>query len=143
MASLKVSRPTHCTKFPKICAVPSSFYSYLSTLLESLHSRIGALLEMHSFLSPADLSESLGYPDNAGHPDVQAIIEQAIRKICAAGKAAGFLAVDPAMAKRCLEWGATFVAVAVGVDTMLYSEVLDRRLALFKPMASDKAKLTY
>ncbi len=71
------------------------------------------------FIGPADLSASLGYPDDAGHPDVQRVIEQSIRRIRAAGKAAGFLAVDPAMAEKCLCLGANFVAV--GVDTMLYS----------------------
>lgn len=83
------------------------------------------------FIGPADLSASLGYPDNAGHPEVQSIIEDSIRRIRAAGKAAGFLAVDPAMAQKCLQWGANFVAV--GVDTMLYTEALDRRLAMFRP----------
>lgn len=82
------------------------------------------------FIGPADLSASLGYPDNAGHPEVQRIVEESIRRIRAAGKAAGFLAVDPEMAKKCLQWGANFVAV--GVDTMLYSDALDRRLAMFK-----------
>lgn len=42
------------------------------------------------FIGPADLSASLGYPDNAGHPEVQRIIETSIRRIRAAGKAAGF-----------------------------------------------------
>lgn len=89
------------------------------------------------FIGPADLSASLGYPDNAGHPEVQQVIEQSIKRIRAAGKAAGFLAVDPEMAKKCLSWGANFVAV--GVDTMLYTEALDKRLAQFKslPAAGD------
>lgn len=82
------------------------------------------------FIGPADLSASLGYPDNAGHPEVQRVIEQSIRRIRAAGKAAGFLAVDPEMAKKVLEWGANFVAV--GVDTNLYTSALDERLAIFK-----------
>ena len=94
------------------------------------------------FIGPADLSASLGYPDNAGHPEVQRIIEQSIRRIRAAGKAAGFLAVDPAMAQKCLQWGANFVAV--GVDTMLYTEALDRRLAMFKPDQSTQTlKISY
>ena len=82
------------------------------------------------FIGPADLSASLGYPDNAGHPEVQRIIETSIRRIRAAGKAAGFLAVAPDMAQQCLAWGANFVAV--GVDTMLYSDAVDQRLAMFK-----------
>lgn len=104
------------------------------TALENLD----AILEVDGidgvFIGPADLSASLGYPDDAGHPDVQRVIEQSIRRIRAAGKAAGFLAVDPAMAENVLP-GANFVAV--GVDTMLYTQALDRRLAMFK---SDSAQ---
>lgn len=92
------------------------------------------------FIGPADLSASLGYPDNAGHPEVQSIIEDSIRRIRAAGKAAGFLAVDPAMAQKCLQWGANFVAV--GVDTMLYTEALDRRLAMFRTGATGQTMKT-
>lgn len=88
------------------------------------------------FIGPADLSASLGYPDNAGHPEVQRIIEQSIRRIREAGKAAGFLAVDPAMAQKCLAWGANFVAV--GVDTMLYNHALDARLRMFKPDGAER-----
>ncbi len=77
------------------------------TALENLD----AILEVDGidgvFIGPADLSASLGYPDDAGHPDVQRVIEQSIRRIRAAGKAAGFLAVDPAMAEKCLAWGPT------------------------------------
>lgn len=94
------------------------------------------------FIGPADLSASLGYPDNAGHPEVQRMIEQTIRRIRQADKAAGFLAVDPEMAKRCLSWGANFVAV--GVDTMLYTGALDQRLAMFKPArATEKNNNSY
>jgi len=95
---------------------------------------LDALLEIDGidgvFIGPADLSASLGYPDNADHPEVQRIIEQSIRRIRAAGKAAGFLAVSPEMARKCIAWGANFVAV--GVDTMLYTQALDARLAMFK-----------
>jgi 2-dehydro-3-deoxy-L-rhamnonate aldolase len=93
------------------------------------------------FIGPADLSASLGYPDNAGHPAVQEIIERSIRRIRDAGKAAGFLAVNPEMAQKALSWGATFVAV--GVDTMLYSEALDKRLAMFKGLPSVANKMSY
>jgi len=94
------------------------------------------------FIGPADLSASLGYPDDASNPVVQAEIEKCIRRIRKAGKAAGFLAVDPAMAKKCIEWGANFVAV--GVDTMLYTNALDERLSLFKSeFESTKNKFSY
>ncbi|MBD4543693.1 2-keto-3-deoxy-L-rhamnonate aldolase, partial [Xanthomonas citri pv. citri] len=51
------------------------------TALENLD----AILEVDGidgvFIGPADLSASLGYPDDAGHPDVQRVIEQSIRRI--------------------------------------------------------------
>ena len=93
------------------------------------------------FIGPADLSASLGYPDNANHPEVQRIIEQSIKRIRQANKAAGFLAVQPDMAKKCLEWGANFVAV--GVDAILYTEALDTRLSLFKDISIPLAKNSY
>lgn len=65
------------------------------------------------FIGPADLSASLGYPDNAGHPEVQRIIETSIRRIRAAGKAAGFLAVAPDMAQQCLAWERTLSLLAL------------------------------
>ncbi|MEH0834917.1 2-keto-3-deoxy-L-rhamnonate aldolase [Pectobacterium cacticida] len=93
------------------------------------------------FIGPADLSASLGYPDNPNHPEVQRIIEQSIRRIRAAGKAAGFLAVDPEMAKTCISWGANFVAV--GVDTLLYTQALDERLAMFKSTRKTQPQASY
>jgi len=106
---------------------------------------LDALLEVEGvdgiFIGPADLSASLGYPDNAAHPEVQQIIEQSIRRIRKAGKAAGFLAVDIAMAQRAISWGANFVAV--GVDTMLYTDALDRRLAEFRQQATGPARASY
>ncbi|MEO7129094.1 MAG: 4-hydroxy-2-oxoheptanedioate aldolase [Rhodoferax sp.] len=69
------------------------------------------------FIGPADLSASLGHVGNPGHPQVQAAIEDAIRRIIQSGKAAGILSADEAVARRYLELGATFVAV--GLDTNL------------------------
>lgn len=89
------------------------------------------------FIGPADLSASLGYPDNAGHPEVQKIIENTIKRIRELGKAAGFLAIDIEMAKKCISWGANFVAV--GVDTMLYMQALDERLRQFKRLKTVKS----
>ncbi len=82
------------------------------------------------FIGPADLSASMGHPDDAGHPEVQEAIEHCIRRVRETGKAAGTLAVDPDMARKCMDWGAVFVAVAV--DTMVYIQALDEALAQFK-----------
>lgn len=69
------------------------------------------------FIGPADLAASLGYLGNPAHPDVKAIIEQALRKIRAAGKAAGILATDQALATHYQSCGAQFIAI--GVDTLV------------------------
>lgn len=69
------------------------------------------------FIGPADLSASLGHLGQPGHPEVQAAIADAVRRIRAAGKAAGILQSAEAQARAALESGCTFVAV--GVDTSL------------------------
>ncbi len=78
------------------------------------------------FIGPADLAASMGHRGNPGHPEVQAAIEQAMRTIVAAGKAAGTLTSDPKLARRYLELGCTFVAV--GVDVLLFASAA-RKLA--------------
>ena len=90
------------------------------------------------FIGPADLSASLGHPDDAGHPEVTAIIERTIRRIREKGKAPGILAVDPVMARKCVEWGATFVAVAV--DTMLFIDAMDNALNTYKNISGTAGK---
>ena len=67
------------------------------------------------FIGPADLSASLGHRGNPGHPEVQAAIEGAIRRIVASDKAAGTLVSDNALARRYLELGCSFVAVGLDV----------------------------
>ena len=65
------------------------------------------------FIGPADLSASMGHRGNPGHPEIQAAIEDAIRRIIASGKAAGTLVSDINLARRYLELGCTFVAVGL------------------------------
>lgn len=78
------------------------------------------------FIGPADLAASMGHRGRPGHPDVQAAIERAMRVIIERGKSAGTLTSDPALARRYLDLGCTFVAV--GVDVLLYANSA-RRLA--------------
>jgi 2,4-dihydroxyhept-2-ene-1,7-dioic acid aldolase len=82
------------------------------------------------FFGPADLSTDMGYAGDASIPEVQKALEKGIKRVRELGKAAGTLAVDTAMAKKCIDWGATFVAV--GVDMLLYTKALDETLTLFK-----------
>jgi 4-hydroxy-2-oxoheptanedioate aldolase len=82
------------------------------------------------FIGPSDLAAALGHLGNPGHPEVQAVIEDTIRRIVRAGKAAGILTPDEALARRYLELGATFVAV--GLDTNLLARATTALAAKFK-----------
>lgn len=63
------------------------------------------------FIGPGDLSTSLGYIGRQNHPDVVAIIEGAVARIAAAGKAPGILTADEALAHRYIAAGTRFTAV--------------------------------
>lgn len=78
------------------------------------------------FIGPADLAASMGHRGKPGHPEVQNAIEAAMRTIIASGKAAGTLTSDPALARRYLELGCTFVAT--GVDILMFANAA-RKLA--------------
>ncbi|EYB69171.1 2,4-dihydroxyhept-2-ene-1,7-dioic acid aldolase [Deinococcus phoenicis] len=82
------------------------------------------------FIGPADLAASFGHLGNPGHPEVQAAIREAARRIRAAGKAAGILATDENVARTYLEWGYTFVAV--GVDVLLLARMTTGLAARFR-----------
>jgi 4-hydroxy-2-oxoheptanedioate aldolase len=82
------------------------------------------------FIGPADLHASLGYPGEIAHPDVLPIIDDAIRRIGRAGKAAGVLTGAEAVAKRWIECGALFVAV--GADIGLLARESEKLAAKFK-----------
>ncbi|BAQ44540.1 MULTISPECIES: 4-hydroxy-2-oxoheptanedioate aldolase [Methylobacterium] len=70
------------------------------------------------FIGPADLAASLGHVGEPGHPAVVAAVEDAVRRILAAGKPAGILTPDTAFAKTCIETGTTFTAVAIDVGVL-------------------------
>ncbi|MEC9343073.1 MAG: aldolase/citrate lyase family protein [Pseudomonadota bacterium] len=71
------------------------------------------------FIGPADLAASMGHPGDAGHREVIAAIEDAIRRIKAAGKPPGILTTDRAFARRCLDLGAVFVAVGIDMSVLV------------------------
>lgn len=82
------------------------------------------------FIGPADLSADMGHLGDPQHPDVQAAIEDAVRRIRAAGKAAGILARGEEGARRWLSAGCLFVAV--GVDASLLAQAADGLAAKFR-----------
>lgn len=63
------------------------------------------------FIGPSDLAADLGHLANPKHPEVQATIADACKRIRAAGKGAGMLTGDPEEACRYLANGFTFVAM--------------------------------
>jgi 4-hydroxy-2-oxoheptanedioate aldolase len=94
------------------------------------------------FIGPADLSASLGYVGNSNHPEMQAIIEDAGRRIIRAGKGAGILTPDEALARKYLDAGFTFVAV--GLDNNLLARHTSALAQRFKPeLAPVAASKTY
>lgn len=69
------------------------------------------------FIGPSDLSASMGYLGQPGHPEVRAAVAQALRDIAAVGKAPGTLAGSPEEVRRHAENGAKFLGI--GSDTGL------------------------
>lgn len=67
------------------------------------------------FIGPADLAADMGHIGNANHPEVVQAIVNGLTRIVAAGKAAGILTLDPAMQRRCLDIGVTFLATELDV----------------------------
>ncbi len=65
------------------------------------------------FIAPGDLSQSMGYPGQMDHPEVQAAIHDAVRRTRAAGRAPGVLTTNAATARRLLDLGALFIYVSL------------------------------
>ncbi|WP_413206661.1 4-hydroxy-2-oxoheptanedioate aldolase [Rhodospirillum sp. A1_3_36] len=82
------------------------------------------------FIGPADLAGALGHLGNPAHPEVQAIIADALGTIANLGKAPGILSATPEMSRTYLDAGALFVAV--GVDTVLLARATSALAASYK-----------
>lgn len=82
------------------------------------------------FVGPSDLSASFGHIGNPAHPEVQKAIEDAGRRIRAAGKGAGILTGNEEEARRYIGWGYNFVAV--GTDLVLLARATDALAQRFK-----------
>jgi 4-hydroxy-2-oxoheptanedioate aldolase len=65
------------------------------------------------FVAPGDLAQSMGYPGHTNHPQVVAAIEDALRRIRAAGRVSGTL-TTPQLLARHLELGVQFLYVGLG-----------------------------
>ncbi|HOY17048.1 MAG TPA: aldolase/citrate lyase family protein [Haliscomenobacter sp.] len=72
------------------------------------------------FIGPADLAASMGYLGEPNHPQVKATVLDALRRIRAAGKVAGSMALDKATADDYIAAGSNMVAI--GIDTLLLAK---------------------
>ena len=70
------------------------------------------------FIGPSDLAAALGHRGQAGHPEVQAAIAQAIATGRAAGRTVGILAAD-GQAGAYLAHGATMVGVGTDLHLLI------------------------
>lgn len=75
------------------------------------------------FIGPSDLAASMGHLGEAGHPEVVAAAESAIRAVRSAGKAAGVLTTAAPLVARYRAAGCSFVAV--GTDVGIFARGLD------------------
>ncbi|HUL96434.1 MAG TPA: aldolase/citrate lyase family protein [Usitatibacter sp.] len=82
------------------------------------------------FIGPSDLAAGLGHLGDPAHAEVQAAIQDAIKRIRACGKPAGILATDEPTSRRYMEWGTVFTAV--GLDAMILAREAEKLAAKFK-----------
>ena len=86
------------------------------------------------FIGAVDLSATMGYEGNPNHPEVQKAVIDAIKRIRAAGKAAGILSTQHEVTQQYIELGTEFVAV--GVDTSLLMNSMRDLLSQYKTDAA-------
>lgn len=82
------------------------------------------------FIGPADLSASMGHLGQIQHPETQAALQDAARRLAGIGKSAGILTTVESDARRYMEWGYNFVAV--GIDTGLLAGGADALAKAFR-----------
>ncbi|MFN4099251.1 MAG: aldolase/citrate lyase family protein [Pararhodobacter sp.] len=82
------------------------------------------------FIGPADLSADMGFRGHADAPEVLSAIADALRRIRAAGKAAGILTSNETQAREWMALGANFVAV--GIDVLVLANGLRALAAKFR-----------
>ncbi len=82
------------------------------------------------FIGPGDLSTSLGYLGQQGHPEVVSTIEAAVARIVKAGKQAGILTPSEELARRYIAAGTRFTAV--GSDMGLLARSSEALAARFR-----------
>ena len=83
-----------------------------------------------ALIGPADLAADMGHHGDMFHADVQKVLADTLRRIRAAGKAAGIFEAREAAIQRHFHDGAQFVGV--GADIVMFSRLLRETAAKWK-----------
>ncbi len=65
------------------------------------------------FIGPADLSQSLGFPGETGHPEVQAAMDNVVEAVANASPVLGTFVPDAEAARQWRERGARYIATSL------------------------------
>ena len=60
------------------------------------------------FVAPGDLAQTMGYPGQPAHPEVQQVIDAAMQQILAAGRVAGALSTNEELLRHYIQMGVRF-----------------------------------
>jgi 4-hydroxy-2-oxoheptanedioate aldolase len=137
--------PPHGTRGVGATAARASRFGSVSEYIQTADAQICLLLQVETragianldeilavegidgvFIGPSDLSTDMGHQGNSAHPEVRAVVAEAISRIKAAGKAPGILGVSEEANQAYFDMGAQFLAV--GIDVLLLAQTA-RRLA--------------
>lgn len=87
---------------------------------------LDAILEVDGvhgvFFGPADLSASMGWPDQMDHPEIVSMVKEGLERTRKKGKIAGTIALTVEGAKYYEKCGANMIGV--GADTLLLTKTL-------------------
>ena len=129
--------PPHGVRGVGAALARASAYNGISDYLQTANDEICVLLQVESkagldalddilavdgvdgvFVGPADLAADLGYLGRPGAPEVQEIVNDTLKKIRTAGKAAGILTSDQTLAQGYKELGVEFLAIGSDVGVL-------------------------
>lgn len=125
-----VNYPPHGVRGVGAALARASDYNGIADYLQTARDEVCLLLQIESmagvaaldailavdrvdgvFVGPADLAADMGFLGRPAAPEVQEVVSETLRRIRAAGKAAGILTSDRSLAKGYLERGVEFLAV--------------------------------
>ncbi len=89
-----------------------------STALDNLDELLGVEGVDCLFIGPSDLAAGLGHLGNPAHPDVQAAIEDALKRIRDAGRTAGIYASTAEQASAYVAMGANFLVGGTDIGVL-------------------------